>query len=41
MEFDSRYNTRELTDMGRTKIAAEGIVGKRLTYLRTNKGAFA
>jgi transposase-like protein len=41
VEFDFRYNTRELTDMGRTEIAAEGIVGKRLTYRRTNQAAYA
>ena len=41
VEFDFRYNTRELTDMGRTEIAAEGIVGKRLTYRRTGQAAYA
>ena len=34
-EFDFRYNTRELSDMERTKIAAQGIIGKRFTYRRT------
>lgn len=41
VEFDFRYNTRDLTDMGRTIIAAEGIVGKRLTYRRTGHAAHA
>jgi transposase-like protein len=41
VEFDFRYNTRDLTDMARTEIAAAGIVGKRLTYRRTNQAAFA
>lgn len=36
-EFDFRYNTREMTDMERTLIAAQGIKGKRLTYRRTNR----
>ena len=34
-EFDFRYNTRDVTDMERTELAAQGIVGKRLTYRRT------
>jgi transposase-like protein len=41
VEFDFRYNTRELTDMGRTAIAAEGIAGKRLTHRRTGQAAHA
>jgi transposase-like protein len=40
-EFDFRYNTRLVTDMERTEQAAEGIVGKRLTYRRTGEGAHA
>jgi len=36
-EFDFRYNTRGMTDMERTLIAAQGIKGKRLTYRRTNR----
>lgn len=42
-EFDFRYNNRErlgVTDMERTEAALQGIVGKRLTYRRTN-GKFA
>lgn len=35
-EFDFRYNTRQMSDMERTIEAAKGIVGKRLTYRRTN-----
>ncbi len=37
-EFDFRYNTRDVTDMQRTELAAQGIVGKRLTYRRTGEG---
>ena len=37
-EFDFRYNTRDVTDMERTELAAQGIVGKRLTYRRTSEG---
>jgi transposase-like protein len=33
-EFDFRYNTRDMTDMERTIVAAKGITGKRLTYRR-------
>jgi transposase-like protein len=40
-EFDFRYNTRLITDMERTEQAAEGIVGKRLTYRRAGEGANA
>ena len=35
-EFDFRYNTREMTDAERTDIALQGIIGKRLTYRRTD-----
>ena len=35
-EFDFRYNTRDVTDMERAEKAAAGIVGKRLTYRRTD-----
>ncbi len=34
-EFDFRYNTRDVTDMERAVLAAQGIKGKRLTYRRT------
>ena len=37
-EFDFRYNTRDVTDFERAALAAKGIVGKRLTYRRTNAG---
>ena len=37
-EFDFRYNTRDVTDMERTVLAAKGIQGKRLTYRRTGEG---
>lgn len=40
-EFDFRYNNRDLTDMDRTKLAAQGIVGKRLTYRRSDHKAAA
>ncbi len=36
-EFDLRYTTRELTDLQRAETAAKNIVGKRLTYRRTNE----
>ena len=35
-EFDFRYNTRETTDFERSDEALKGIVGKRLTYRRTD-----
>lgn len=38
-EFDFRYNTRDVTDLERAAIAAKGIVGKRLTYRRTDATA--
>jgi transposase-like protein len=41
-EFDFRYNERaalEVTDAERTTKALKGIVGKRLTYRRTNSSA--
>ncbi|MGD9537199.1 MAG: IS1595 family transposase [Alphaproteobacteria bacterium] len=38
-EFDFRYNSRDVSDMGRATLAAQGIVGKRLTYRRTGQGA--
>ncbi len=34
--LDFRYNTRELTNMKRTALAAKGIQGKRLTYKQTS-----
>ncbi len=40
-EFDFRYNEREALDVSdaeRTEKAVKGIVGKRLTYRRTNTG---
>ncbi len=40
-EFDFRYNTRDIDDMERTVLAAKGIVGKRLTYRRTDATANA
>lgn len=40
-EFDFRYNTRGISDMERTMLAAEGIKGKRLTYRRTGQAANA
>ncbi len=36
-EFDFRYNTRTITDGERTDAALKGIVGKRLTYRRTDR----
>jgi transposase-like protein len=36
-EFDFRYNTRTVTDGERADAALKGIVGKRLTYRRTDK----
>jgi transposase-like protein len=36
-EFDFRYNTRAITDGERADAALKGIVGKRLTYRRTDK----
>ena len=33
-EFDFRYNTRDVSDMERTALAAKGIQNKRLTYRR-------
>jgi transposase-like protein len=35
-EFDFRYNTRKMTDAERMALSIPGIVGKRLTYRRTN-----
>jgi len=37
-EFDFRYNSRDVTDMERAALAAQGITGKRLTYRRTGAG---
>ena len=34
VEFDFRYNTRDITDKERADIALKGIAGKRLTYRR-------
>ena len=36
-EFDFRYNTRTITDGERADAALKGIVGKRLTYRRTDR----
>lgn len=36
-EFDLRYNTRTVTDGERATVILKGIVGKRLTYRRTDK----
>ena len=36
-EFDLRYNTRTITDGERAAVILKGIVGKRLTYRRTDK----
>jgi transposase-like protein len=35
-EFDFRYNSRDMTDLERTVLAAKGIQGKRLTYRRSS-----
>jgi len=35
-EFDFRYNNRKITDAERMALSIPGIVGKRLTYRRTN-----
>lgn len=40
-EFDFRYNSRDLTDWERTGEALKGIVGKRLTYRRTDEASYA
>jgi hypothetical protein len=40
-EFDFRYNTRKMTDAERMALSIPGIVGKRLTYRRTNGAAKA
>ena len=43
-EFDFRYSFRQafgVTDTMRRDEALRGIVGKRLTYRRTNEAAFA
>ena len=36
-EFDFRFNSRDVTDFERAARAAQGIVGKRLTYRRTGE----
>jgi hypothetical protein len=36
-EFDFRYNTMKITDAERSDELLKGIVGKRLTYRRTDK----
>lgn len=36
-EFDFRYNERKVDDSERTEAALKGIVGKRLTYRRSNQ----
>lgn len=41
VEFDFRYNTRELTDAERAAKALKGARGKRLTYRRTDEAAHA
>jgi transposase-like protein len=40
-EFDFRYNTRKQSDFERADEALRGIVGKRLTYRRTDQTALA
>ncbi len=35
-EFDFRYNTRSLSDHERADVCLQGIIGKRLTYRRTD-----
>ena len=40
-EFDFRYSNRKITDSERVEIALAGIVGKRLTYRRTDETANA
>lgn len=40
-EFDFRYNNRKISDAERMHKSIGGIVGKRLTYRRTNKAANA
>jgi hypothetical protein len=40
-EFDFRYNTRDVSDIERTALAAKGIQGKRLTYRRAGGGPVA
>ncbi|MGA9852445.1 MAG: IS1595 family transposase [Gammaproteobacteria bacterium] len=37
-EFSFRYNNRKVTDSERANNAVKGIVGKRLTYRRSNQG---
>jgi hypothetical protein len=39
VEFDFRYNNREITDAERRDAALRGSEGKRLTYRRTAVGA--
>lgn len=39
VEFDYRYNTRTMKDFDRFTASIPGIVGKRLTYRRTNESA--
>jgi transposase-like protein len=40
-EFDFRYNNRKISDSERAAKALRGIVGKRLTYRRTNEAKVA
>ena len=43
-EFDYRYNEREalgVSDAERMEKSVQGIVGKRLTYRRTNEARYA
>ena len=40
-EFDFRYNGRDISDAERTAQALGGVVGKRLTYRRTNEARYA
>lgn len=40
VEFDFRYNNREITDAERRDVALRGIEGKRLTYRRTADRAY-
>lgn len=41
VEFDFRYNCRDMSAMDRTALAAQGIKGKRLTYRRPVQAANA
>jgi transposase-like protein len=40
-EWDFKWNTRKMTDGERAAFALEGVEGKRLTYRRSDKAAYA